>query len=95
MNADLRVRQIASVDPPAESLLFAKSWNGTSARRQISANTARLNASVVYFWFAASLMTRPRLSQQRFASSCFSAWLGGRRGRCSQTHKQGAGTARR
>ena len=54
-----------NVDPPGMSLLFAKRCKGTPASWHIAQNTARLNASVQYFWFAASFTARPRLSMTR------------------------------
>ena len=58
------------------SLRLANVCTGTPASAHTAANTARLKASVQYFWLAASFTTRPPLRRQRLAASYLPAWLG-------------------
>ena len=64
------------VDPPAESLRLAKVWKGTLAFAQMPSKTARLKASVVYFWLDDSFTTMPLFRSGLLRSSAFSGWLG-------------------
>ena len=57
------------VEPPGMSLRFAYACNGTPASSHTARNTARLNASVQYFWFAASFTARPALRRTWFSPS--------------------------
>ena len=70
------LERLPRVEPPALSLRLAKFCTGTSACWQSAVNTARLNASVVYFWLALSLMTMPLFIHAQFTASVFSGWFG-------------------
>ena len=61
--------RLPRVEPPTMSLLLAKACTGTPASAHTPSKTARLKASVQYFWLAASFTTMPPLSTGWLAAS--------------------------